>query len=269
MSTFTFGIPAGQIATFTAGTAATVSRLRASGSGDPYTPVAVSAAGSLALGPFGEARDYQVDADVNGTVAYSKPDPDTADTQAALDTRVDALEAPSAANLGAKAAVGTLTVSETGDAYHKVSTLTLTNFAVGTAGDNASLAIGALLYTLPDGAVAVDHAYASVALTLNSDVQTDTPEIGIGTVVGSGANATLGAVGATSENIAEGAAVADVDGTVFISQAAPPSGSVVIAAGDAHTIYLNAADGWADTTTGTRALTATGTVRIFWRFLGP
>lgn len=157
-----------------------------------------------------------------------------------------------------------VTAVETGDGIRHVTRLTLASFAVGTSGDNASKAIGAVIYTLPTGAIAITRTTMDVALTLADAVQTDTPEIGIGNVVASGVNATLGAVGATSENVFEGEAVADVAGTSFRNGKAPLNGTgCVIRTGDAHALYLNVADGWADLTAAS-AVTATGVIVLEW-----
>lgn len=173
-------------------------------------------------------------------------------------------------HVGAVHTAATTSAVEYGDGYRHTTVLTLTNFAIGTSGDNASKAIGAILYDLPAGAVIVDSSYMSIAVTLADAVQTDTPEIGLGTAVGVGVQATLGAVGATAENIWEGAAVTDCTGATPTVGTKLPTASgnppLIIETGGAHTIYLNAADGWADLTAGS-ALTATGTVVLNWRFV--
>lgn len=172
-----------------------------------------------------------------------------------------------AANIGAVVTAATTTAVEYGDGYHHTTKLTLTAFAVGNSADNASKALGAGLYTLPAGAIIVDSAYLSVGLTLADAVQTDTPEIGLGTTVGSGVNATLGAVGAAAENIWEGAATADVAGTAKVGTKLPTAAvPLIIESGGDHTIYLNVADGWANLTAAS-AITATGTVVLNWRFV--
>lgn len=177
----------------------------------------------------------------------------------------DGAEHTTAQNLGTP---GTgVTAVERGDGTRHKSILTLEDFAVGNSADGASLALGAVFYTLPAGALIIRAAYMAVGLTLADAVQTDTPEIGIGTVVGSGANATLGAVGATSENVFEGTAVADVAGTVFTGFKGPTAGvPLLLAAGDPHTLFLNVADGWANLS-GPSAITADGTIVLLWDFV--
>ncbi len=161
-----------------------------------------------------------------------------------------------------------VTAVEYGDSRVRTTVLTLAAFAVGLSGDNANLARGATLYTFPAGEIIVESASINVGLTLADAIQTDTPEIGLGTVAAAGeVQATLGAVGATAEDIMEGVAVADVAGTAKVNTDIPTANvPLVIATGAAHTVCLNVADGWADLT-APAAITATGTVVINWRFM--
>lgn len=161
-----------------------------------------------------------------------------------------------------------VTAVEYGDSRVRTTVLTLAAFAVGLSGDNANLARGATLYTFPAGEIIVEGASINVGLTLADAVQTDTPEIGLGTVAAAGeVQATLGAVGATAEDIMEGVAVADVAGTAKVNTDTPTAAvPLVIATAAAHTVCLNVADGWADLTAAS-AITATGTVVINWRFM--
>ncbi len=144
-------------------------------------------------------------------------------------TTTGAVEAYNGSSWGGSSAAGTVgaaTVSanEYGNGVDRLTVLTLTSFAVGTSGDNANLALGAKIYTWPTGVnILVEWAAISGGLTAAISVTTDTPEVGIGTVVATGAAATL--TTATWENIIDGgasgsgidaAAVApDVAGTVF------------------------------------------------------
>ena len=161
-----------------------------------------------------------------------------------------------------------VTAVEYGDGRLHTTVLTLSSIAY-TIGDNAALAIGAAIYTFPAGAIAVDYAYISVALSATDAAnQADTPEVGVGTTQGSGANATLGAVGAGAENIVEGVAVADANGTAKVVSDLPNGATetpLLIATGDSHIAYLNYADTWADGTD--QSATASGTVVLKWTFL--
>jgi hypothetical protein len=147
-----------------------------------------------------------------------------------------------------------------GDGKNFVTTLTFSGLAVGSV-TAVNLAIGVLLYTLPAGVQVIDYAYMNVALAgSGSAVDADTPDMGIGTVIGSGAVAVLGGTG-TFEDIITGQTVNDVNGTAEVKTALPTAGVPLIReSGDAKTIHLNVADGWA----GSANIAATGTVVIKW-----
>lgn len=178
---------------------------------------------------------------------------------------------PPLANVGTLGAT-TVSAEEYGDSINHTSVLTLASFAVGTSGDNASLGFGALLYTFPAGIIRVtDAAFVGLGITAAISVTTDTPEVGLGTVVATGAIATLGAGAATMENILEGgtpAIAGDVAGTVFNASRGSNlnAGGLIIPAASVHTVYLNVADGWADVTAA-GAVTASGVVVINWQKL--
>lgn len=152
-------------------------------------------------------------------------------------------------------------VEHSGNGKDFVTVLTLAGVAY-TIGDNASLADGALIYTFPAGAIVVDAASISVGITLTTGTPTtDTPDIGLGTVIGSGAVAVLGGT-ATFEDILTGRAADDVAGTAEVGTVQT---SLVIEAAAAHTVHLNIADAWADVTD--TAATASGTVVLRWSLL--
>lgn len=195
-------------------------------------------------------------------------------------TELDLLDGSSAANSNASVAaildankrfattgsVGTagtnVTAAEYGDALNHITILTLSSVAA-TIGDTASLAGGALIYTLPAGACVVRGATMSVGMTLTTGTPTtDTPEFGLGTTIGSGANATLGAVGAAAENILGPAVANNVAGTAELLTGSP--NLVIEAAGD-HTVHFNYADAWANVTN--TAATLSGTVVLEWTLL--
>ena len=74
--------------------------------------------------------------------------------------------------------------------------------------------------------------------------------MGLGTVIGSGAVATLDGT-ATFENILTGQTAADANGTATVKTALPTAGvPFIIESGDAHTLHFNVADAWADDTGG-------------------
>ena len=147
-------------------------------------------------------------------------------------------------------------------AFHR-TTLALTG-ALGAIAGGAALGVGRLLYTFPAGAIRVVSAYFNgVAITQSeANITADTPDVGLGTVIASGAVEILSGTG-TFESILTGQTFADCDGTATLAGAAS---SLVIDAADAHTVYLNVADTWA--ASGDAAATISGEVILTWEFLG-
>ena len=158
-----------------------------------------------------------------------------------------------------------VTATEYGDGHNRVTKLVLSGVAI-TIGDNAALADGALIYTFPAGALVIESSSISVGLTLTTGTPTtDTPEIGLGTTIASGVNATLGAVAATAEDIMAGAStpvMADIAGTAEVFTHVT---NLKVEAADAHTVHINVADTWANV--DDTAATLDGTVWIKWAFL--
>lgn len=171
--------------------------------------------------------------------------------------------------VGTVTTAATTSVREYGDSAHHSTVLTLTDFVVGTSGDDAALAIGAKFYTLPAGAYVIDHA--TIVGTIAADISVKTAansEVGIGTVVGSGANATLGAVAATVENVCGPVVIAAYDDTAVVSLAiagpAQPHLYIAASGGLAHDLFLNTAATWADVTAA-GPVTFTGVITLTWR----
>jgi hypothetical protein len=164
--------------------------------------------------------------------------------------------------LGLGAAATGVTAVEYGDGIKHKTVLTVSSTLPAIAG-GADLAVGKLLYTLPAGAHAVMVSYMSMALTAaDGNIDADTPDVGIGTVIASGAVAVLGGT-ATFENLITGQTAANCTGTATVKTAGPTAGTPLeIASGAAHTIYFNVADGWA--ASGETACPISGTVVIEW-----
>lgn len=156
------------------------------------------------------------------------------------------------------------TVTEFGDGHTNTAVITLSSVA-NIIGDNVSLAKGNLIYTLPGGALLVNSAFMSVGITLTTGTPTtDAPDVGIGTVIASGAIATL--TTGTFENIITGQTATDIAGTATVKTAIPTAAvPFVIETGAAHTIHLNYADAWADVSD--TACTISGTVIINYTFM--
>ncbi len=134
------------------------------------------------------------------------------------------------------------------------------NGAFPTIAGGASLGVGKLILTLPAGARVITGSNMSLSLKqTQGNVTADTPDMGFGTVIASGAVALLDGT-ATFENIMTGQTMNDCDGTV---ENATVTTNLAIEASAAHTIHLNIADGWASS--GDTALGFRGTATIWWR----
>ena len=150
--------------------------------------------------------------------------------------------------------VGVEEISADGVNFHTILTIALTGVVTG---DNANLALGTLIYTLPAGPCVINSAAMSIAMT-HDETTAQVPDTGLGTVIGTGAVVVLGGT-ATFEDIISGVAMGDMAGTAkeFIG-----STSKTILTAAAHTIHLNYAVAWADVTTATCSIA--GTVGLNW-----
>ncbi len=147
------------------------------------------------------------------------------------------------------------TVVHNGDGINMTATVTLTNVVV-TVGNSASLGVGALVYTLPSGACLVNSGYMSVDIN-GVTITNDTPEVGLGTVIASGAVSVLSGT-ATFENIITGQVAADTNGTPTVKGTGPTAGAPLeILTAGAHTVHFNAADAWGANTDASALLNGT------------
>jgi len=158
-----------------------------------------------------------------------------------------------------------VTAQEFGTAYDHTTVLGVAGLAVPGPVGAANLALGYLLYTFPAGAHIQTVSYINVALQGGGTVDADTPEVGLGSVLASGAHATLGAAPAGSEDYLVGTAAADCNGTATLVGpvgATAGYGTDISLNGEAgvKTLHLNYADGWA----GADTLTATGFIVVKW-----
>lgn len=155
------------------------------------------------------------------------------------------------------------TALEYGDGSFHKTRLSLTG-ALPTIAGGAALAVGRLIYTLPAGVIRIVSAYFDGVAITQSDgnIDADTPDVGIGTTIASGAVAVLSG-NAAFENVLTGQTFTDCDGTAELVGAAS---TLIIDAADDHTLYLNVADTWA--ASGDAAATISGDVVITWEFLG-
>lgn len=160
-----------------------------------------------------------------------------------------------------------VTAAEYGNGYMHTTVLTVSQADAVTVDDDAALCDGYLLYTFPAGEVVVNSAYISMAVTLAEDT-TATPEVGLGTVLGSGAHATLGASDAACEDILGPATANDCNGTAEVLTVAVAGGTpLVIATAGAHIVHFNIAATWANTAGTDLTGDIAGTVVLNWAFV--
>ncbi len=178
-------------------------------------------------------------------------------------------------NVGTVTTAATTAVVEYGSDIDHVTKLTMTAFSLGTCGDNASLGIGAKFYTFPAGAIVVSQISMLGALTAVVSVTAQTPEIGIGSAVATGAVAVLSGNTTFEEYIdgntsggTNGATVAtDINGTAFYKLSRNNLDYIIKTSGGvSHDLFLNAAVAWADVVAAA-ALKYTGVIIIKWRII--
>ena len=178
------------------------------------------------------------------------------------ETSAQASSGTAATNAGT-AGTGVTASEVSSDGVNFVTTLTVSVTDALTLGDNVALSDGYLVYTFPAGVINVTSAYMTMGVTAAStEIQSDTPDVGIGTTVGSGANATLDAVDAAAENILTGQTAADTNGTATVKTVS--NQVLTIESGDDHTVYFNVADTWADDTGADLTADIAGTITLTW-----
>lgn len=113
------------------------------------------------------------------------------------------------------------------------------------SGDNAAKAGGLEILSMPAGLIIPLGAkiVTGTIVGTQTDANNTAGEVGIGTAVGSGANATLGAVGATAENFMEGATIGNMTAGAAVSLANLNDGprDPIGNASAAWSLYLNLA----------------------------
>lgn len=201
----------------------------------------------------GAFADTDRDNALNGDFSYNS-------TAGAFVMRTAANTTAKVSSRTADGTAGTgVTVVETGAGRNHTSKLTIATVLPAIAG-GADLGVGVLAYTLPAGAMAIRYSRMALSITqTQAHINADTPDIGLGTVVASGAVALL-SVNPLFENILTGQTATNCTGTA--STKTVVGQPVAIESGDAHTVYINVADGWA--ASGDAAALLTGTVTIEW-----
>ena len=147
-----------------------------------------------------------------------------------------------------------------GGGRHK-TVLTIAAFTQAIAG--AALGFGKSLYTFPEGVIKA--VYATADITIFGATETGTPDVGVGSVVASGAIDVLNGT-ATFEDIMDGftaTAITTTPGSVSNNYVEAEAGLL-----DGSTTAIEAFLNLAETWTATEDLTISGTVTLFWDSLG-
>ncbi len=174
--------------------------------------------------------------------------------------------------VGTVTTVGTTAVTEYANGPKHLTKLVFTAFSVGTIVESTSLGFGSKFYTMPAGTQIIDSMTMIGALTSAGTTKTDAPETGVGSVVATGAVATLttstwetfidgGAGGATGDADNK---PADINGTEFYKANLSTIRPIMqTTPGVVKDLFLNVADAWTSTSNG--LITFTGVITIEWR----
>lgn len=164
--------------------------------------------------------------------------------------------------VGTVSAETTATVQEAGHGARHITKIAFADFDIGAIAAGAAEAIGKLVYTFPaTGTIIIHHAGWVGDLDGQAAIAADTPDFGFGTVVATGAVATLDGT-ATFENIITGQTAPDCNETDFAAHVAPTAGEdLVLTKGATNKVFMNVADTWAAASTD---LLATGTLWLDW-----
>lgn len=163
-----------------------------------------------------------------------------------------------------------VTATEFGDGYHHITRLAMSSSAVlPDIPGGAALGAGLLIYTFPAGVIIVDAVHMDIGITqTDGNINADTPDVGIGSVIATGAVSVLGGT-STFEDYVTGSAATNCTGTNTDSTTEMTAGGAVIipaSGGLSHAVHFNAADTWA--ASGDDAAILDGNIWIAWRFLG-
>ena len=187
----------------------------------------------------------------------------------------DSVLAPIALGKLAEGLVGTAGTSisavEMGEGNRRRTVLLVTApISIVTNPDTAALGSGALIYTFPAGQIIVERVYGDMGLEIDDAANiADTPEVGLGTLIATGAIATLGAGDAAMEDIWGPHVVAGCD----VGADATDAGqfvtvpNLIIAGASAHLVHFNCADTWGNGAGTNDVFLNTGRFVIDWTLM--
>ena len=166
------------------------------------------------------------------------------------------------------AGTGVTVVEKASGVFH-VTEITLAGLSIAITGGAQST--GALIYTMPPGDVVLINSALNLSIVGTTAHVADTPEFGLGTVLASGTQVTLGATVTTWEDlwgpyVLAGMAADGTEGILGVSggsgtTAVQSYGKVWKTADTARGINLNTADTFA---TGVGSITITGKIWLTW-----
>lgn len=198
-------------------------------------------------------------------------------TAAGLIANVALIDVPSLLNEGCQIItnatnIGTpganVTAAEYGYGFDHTTVLTFGSAAVLPAiAGGASLGVGVLVYTFPVGAQQIISSAMNVGITQSAgNINANTPTVGLGTVIASGAVAVLSGT-ATFQNINVGKAAANCTGTATEQAAAATSSpfTLITDVGGVKSVYFNAAAAWS--ASGDPAAKLSGSITLAWKTL--
>jgi len=154
-----------------------------------------------------------------------------------------------------------VTAVESGVGNRRTTVLTLAKTNAFTVADDANLCDGHLVYTFPAGEILIESVSASINVTLAEDSANAAAELGMGNVIGSDAQATLGADNAGCENFLGPIATADMAGAANVLT---QTQELVLATADPHLVHVNIGSTWNDTAGTDLTGDLAGTVTINW-----
>ena len=166
--------------------------------------------------------------------------------------------------------VGTVAITEYGDGRDMTTELVLTNFIIGTLpGVGAALGVGNIVYAFPAGQhFELTSSFSALVLTVNGTaVASDT---GLGSVVATGAVATLDGTGTFEDRLTGQTINTDPAGGAAVSAlkaatAGIGTGISLNVAASVKNVFLNSAGTWNADNLGN--LTATGTIKLKWTIM--
>ncbi len=150
--------------------------------------------------------------------------------------------------------------SETTGTPEGYKTVVTANYTLPAIAGGANLGVGRKFLTLPAGERVINGSSMSMSIKqTQGNITADTPDVGLGTTIASGAVALLSST-AAFENVLTGQTAADCNGTATVETVTT---QLIIATADSHDVFFNVADGWA--ASGDTGALISGTITIWWR----